>query len=342
VARFHMLAQENEAAIQFGREALAIAEPLGLGEIVASTLNTIGVARNHLGDAGGRDDIERSVEAALAIHSPETPRTYNNLAAMFFSDGDLHRARTAAEDGIRFAERYGDAPIARSLRSWDGDWTYADGRWDECLRITSDFIAACEAGAPNFLEGWTRMVRGHVRLARRDDEGALEDGRQAVAAGRALYEPGVLSDALAFLLRAQVELGRGDEAESTADELLAHFARGVGGAYLAPLRLAWVGARLGREVEVRDALDALPRAGRWLEAARLVIDARYGQAADLFVQIGSLPEEAYARLRAAESLLEDGLCREADSQLQRALAFWRSVGATRYVQAGEALLAGAA
>ncbi len=29
---------------------------------------------------------------------------------------------------------------------------------------------------------------------------------------------------------------------------------------------------------------------------------------------------------------------EADHQLERALAFWRSVGAERYLQAGEALL----
>jgi len=55
--------------------------------------------------------------------------------------------------------------------------------------------------------------------------------------------------------------------------------------------------------------------------------------------IGSRPGEAYARLRAARELVEQGKRAEADAELNRALAFWREVGATRYVREGEALLA---
>jgi tetratricopeptide (TPR) repeat protein len=333
-----MLAEEHEAAIASGREALVIAEPLGLGEIVAATLGTVGLARSYAGDAGGRDDVERSLQTALAIHSPEAARAYNNLAAIFFSGGDLRRARTVAEEGIRVAERFGNAPIMQNLGSWEADWTYADGRWDDCLRTTSDFIAACEAGSPNYLESWIRMVRGHVRLARRDDEGALDDGRRAIAAGRVANEPVSLSDALGFLLRAEVELGRTADAQETAEELLSYLTRGVGGTCMAPLRLAWAAASLGLAAEARGALNALPPYGRWLESARLVLDGRYGHAADLFVEIGSLPEEAYARIRAAERLTGEGRSQEADAQLQPALAFWRSVGATRYIREAEAIL----
>ena len=60
---------------------------------------------------------------------------------------------------------------------------------------------------------------------------------------------------------------------------------------------------------------------------------------DLFGEIGSLPDEALARLRAAEKLVAAGRHAEADEQLARALAFWRSVRATRYIREGEALLA---
>jgi tetratricopeptide (TPR) repeat protein len=337
-----MLAEENEAAIAAGREALAIAEPLGLGEIVAATLDTIGVARTHVGDAGGRDDIERSLQTALAINSPEAARACNNLAALFFSSGDLRRARKVAEEGIRVAERFGNAPVIQGLGSWEGDWTYADGRWDDCLRVTSEFIAACEAGSPNYLEYWTRSVRGHVRLARGADEGALDDGRRAVAAARLTHSPQELSDALGFLLRAEVELGRTADAQEAAEELLSYLVRGVGGNYMAPLRLAWVAEGLGLAAEARKALNALPPTGWWLESAGRVLDGRYSDAADLFVEIGSLPEEAYARLRAAERLIGEGRRQQADDQLHRALAFWRSVGATRYVREGEALLAASA
>ena len=52
--------------------------------------------------------------------------------------------------------------------------------------------------------------------------------------------------------------------------------------------------------------------------------------------------EAFFRLRAAEQLVEEGRRPEADVQLRPALAFYRGVGATRYVREGEALLAASA
>jgi hypothetical protein len=52
--------------------------------------------------------------------------------------------------------------------------------------------------------------------------------------------------------------------------------------------------------------------------------------------------EAYARFRAAAGLVATGSRREADAQLGRAIAFYRSVGATRYIREGEALLAATA
>jgi len=55
--------------------------------------------------------------------------------------------------------------------------------------------------------------------------------------------------------------------------------------------------------------------------------------------IGSRPDEAYARLRAAEALLAEGRHAEADEQLAHALEFFRSVRATRYLAHGERLLA---
>ena len=51
---------------------------------------------------------------------------------------------------------------------------------------------------------------------------------------------------------------------------------------------------------------------------------------------------AFADLRAAEQLVSEGRRAEADRHLQRGLAFWRSVGATRYVREGERLLAATA
>jgi hypothetical protein len=65
----------------------------------------------------------------------------------------------------------------------------------------------------------------------------------------------------------------------------------------------------------------------------------YAGAAEILRRTGSKPEQAEARPRAA---VGEGRRAEADEQLQQALAFYRSVGATAYVGECEALLAASA
>ena len=56
----------------------------------------------------------------------------------------------------------------------------------------------------------------------------------------------------------------------------------------------------------------------------------------------AVTQEAWFRLRSAEQLVHEGRGAEADEQLRPALAFYRSVGATRWIREGEALLAASA
>jgi thioredoxin-like negative regulator of GroEL len=53
----------------------------------------------------------------------------------------------------------------------------------------------------------------------------------------------------------------------------------------------------------------------------------FDRAAELLHEIGSLPDEAEARVRAAEVLAAAGRRSEADAQLERALAFYSRLGA---------------
>jgi hypothetical protein len=76
--------------------------------------------------------------------------------------------------------------------------------------------------------------------------------------------------------------------------------------------------------------------------ARAVAADDLSGAADVFDDIGASTFVAFYRLRAAERLLAEGRRAEADVQLAPALPFYRSVGATRYVREGEALLAASA
>ena len=67
----------------------------------------------------------------------------------------------------------------------------------------------------------------------------------------------------------------------------------------------------------------------------------FAAAATSYANLGLQTYEARARLRVASDLVAAGRRPEADAQLARALAFYRSVGATRYIREGEALLAAA-
>ena len=106
--------------------------------------------------------------------------------------------------------------------------------------------------------------------------------------------------------------------------------------------LAWVAWKLGRGEEFLELVRDEPLDSPWLRAARAVVVGDFTTAADIIEAIGAAPQEALFRLWAAEELVNEGRRAEADEQLRRALAFYRSVGATRYVREGEALLAASA
>jgi hypothetical protein len=84
-------------------------------------------------------------------------------------------------------------------------------------------------------------------------------------------------------------------------------------------------------------LDAVPPS-LWLEAARAYVAGDPARAADIYAEIGSRPDEAYARLQAARGLIAGGHAAEAASQLAIARSFYCEVGANAYLAEAEALM----
>jgi hypothetical protein len=122
------------------------------------------------------------------------------------------------------------------------------------------------------------------------------------------------------------ELGKGDELQFAAVHLPT--------AAAAARRLA-LGDDLLRALRDRPVT-------RWIDATRAYLSADYAGAADLLRRIGSRPEEAEARLRAAEQLIAAGRRPEGEGQLGLALEFYRSVRATHFIGECEALLTASA
>ncbi len=99
----------------------------------------------------------------------------------------------------------------------------------------------------------------------------------------------------------------------------------------------WAAESLGFAGDLRQMLAAntgLPDV--WRRPFEATLDGDWVRAADLYGALGHV-DEAYARLRAAETLVAAGDRVEAEVQRRRALDLFRALGATRYVRAAETL-----
>jgi len=338
LARTRMIAGEPGEGLRLGEQALAMAEALGNDEIRAQALTTIGSSKTYLGDREGVADMERALEIAVGIRSPQAGTILNNLAVRAFFELDMRRATELVDEGLRVAELYGSAPDARWLRGQQVSFTYMLGRWDEALEGMERFIAECEAGSPHYI--YYRMLgeRGEIREARGDVEGALPDFRASLAVAREAGDPQALLPRLGSAVLAFETHGLPHEARPLAIELIE-----LSPMYLheVPVALCF-GFLISRlafefESEVRQALADAPEAP-WKELAFVYLDRDFVRAADIWAEGGSPTWEARVRLRAAEELIESGRPEEGEEQARRALEFYRSVTATYYIDRCETLL----
>ena len=335
VSRYRMLAGDKEEAIRFAEEVLAMAEELALPDLQAHALVNIGTAKANTGEAAGIQDLERAVEIATAAGLTEVARASNNLAVSVMALGDLRRGRELMDEALAHSERLGLADLLRFSRNVWLWLLFQEGEWDTALPPTEEFLAACDAGESHYHEGGMRLRRAIVRFARDDLEGALEDVRRVVPLARSAGDPQQRIPWLAGSARLLLEAGRRDEARDLAGEAVAPVSM-----QWALVDLALVSNELGYTEELDELLDGIPRT-KWIDASRALLRNDFLEAADTLGEIGNLELESLVRLRLAERLVAEGRRPEADEQLQRSLAFWRSVRAVRYVREGEALLAAA-
>jgi class 3 adenylate cyclase/tetratricopeptide (TPR) repeat protein len=335
-----MMRGENADAIRTGREALAMAEQLGLDDVRARALSAVGAARCHSGDLDGVHDLEQSVAVADAANAATAMVVGRaNLASLLLEQGRLQRAFDMALEAERVALRFGLMVDAGWLRCELVVYRFVFGRWQEALDAADEFIAAVEAGSPHYMAPSCYMTRAQIRLARDDLAGARADADRALELARVANDPQMLDPMLmeaAYVLSEAEDL---DVAGALGDEIVAALRAGRGTDYaLVSIHiLAWALATLGRGAEL---IGSLPKGDvPWVQAARAYASGDLRAAADTCAGMGAVTEEAHDRLRLAEELIAQHRRSEADIELQRALSFYRSVGATRYIREAEAMLA---
>ena len=287
----------------------------------------------YAGEADGIADLERSVELARGSNAGALARVVNSLAVAYQVVGDLELAYRTRLESLRSAERSAPSPCSAGSRECSPTITTAAASGTRRFRWQTIFSAASKRVR-------RRSPRGRpTRSGRRCDSlGAtsrapIADADAALASGREIDEVQAVCFALAAGAHVFAVAGEPSRATELAGELLDSLRGGVGMQFAIinlPL-LAAAARRLGLGDELRAALDghtrlAVARLRARLPRRGLRHRSRHPRADR------SEARRAEARLRAAEQLVAEGRASEADAQLERALAFYRSVRATAAVR----------
>ena len=334
-ARYQMLDGQLESGLRRANEALGMAERLRLDDLRVHALTTIGTAKELQGDETGRRDLEHAIEIGRSTNSAMVSGALNNLSVVIDTT-DVRRVQKLQHEALLEAERFGDVNLMRFLRGNFIASSWMLGEWDDAVTAADEFVAECEQGSPHILEGPSRLFRGYILLARGRRNESLEDFRQALElARRARAEPDIVIPALVRNAWANLQIGRLSEARALFAEAVPALRKHP---YARPWVLAEVAVDLGETPAIRDIVAALPPSPAH-RAMVAVLDGDFEAASQLYRTAGHVLFEAEARLRAAEQLLAQGRREKGEEELEKALSFYRSVGATLFIERGERLLA---
>ncbi len=167
-------------------------------------------------------------------------------------------------------------------------------------------------------------------MARGETTRAVEIGEQTVEFTRGARDPQLLYPALANAARLRADAGQLDAAGERTDELLALAQRQGFHANVWVLELAFALVRLGRADEATALFERMRMSSLWLDAAKAFASGDAAAAAEVLAGMGAVAVEAYTRLAGAEAGMER-------AGLERAVAFYRGVGATGYLRRAEEL-----
>jgi DNA-binding CsgD family transcriptional regulator/tetratricopeptide (TPR) repeat protein len=252
-----MVASRPDRAVELSRAALRSLDQVREPERWAAASERLARAA---WVAGAPEESIRIIEAtAAAIEgarpSPEGARVKATLAATYMLQGDHARAIPAAETAIALA-RASDAPVVEAhAMSTLGTSTAFLGRCEEGIAISRDALARNQVGGDAYDVGRAYANFGSVLFTCGHSEEALEVARAGEAWSRSVgahaqYGHFLLGNAL----EAAVDLGRWDDAEDMADELLAAELVGVNRMGIVATAGAFL-VRRGRHADANRLLD---------------------------------------------------------------------------------------
>jgi DNA-binding CsgD family transcriptional regulator len=308
-AQLRMLNRECEVSVDWGREAVGLAERAGNPEVLAASISTLGAATIFIDYDRGHEHLKRALGLALEgeLHYVAA-NTYNNLGAACGEVFRLDDAQRYLKEAIAFTDRHEIDLYRNYCVSLLSVCDMYQGRWDDASEHAQDVLEFTPACSTSRLMAMLALGRINAR------RGAV-DARETLDVALFLAQS---SDTLQHVApvraaRAEAAFLRGDLA------LVAHEAESAL-ALARKQRHRWFAGELAYWMHRAGAADDV--SDEWCaEPYLLQIDGRWREAAQAWSALGC----PYERARA----LSEG----DDAARLEAVALFEQLGATAAAQA---------
>jgi ATP/maltotriose-dependent transcriptional regulator MalT len=178
-SQLHMLAEENELAIDWGKKALELAETLQETEIIIHALTNIGSAELFSGDEAGRDKLERALRMAQEQEMDDhVARCYANLTSHAIMSRDYALGERYLRDGLVYTIDRDMDSYSVYLLGWRARYFFEQGRWAEAESDAEEVLRLHPGSAVIALPGTTTL--GHLKARQGDPQASrwLDQARE--------------------------------------------------------------------------------------------------------------------------------------------------------------------
>jgi class 3 adenylate cyclase len=346
LARIHLSSAELPAAIESAGRAADIAARLGLIEVQASAMISIGASRYLGGEPDGMTIMEQALETCRRLKLPSLRRATQNLGSALLEEGELDRSRQLLDEGALVEVTDGHSLTTNYAA--EGSRAFLAGDWDSTL-VANEALRDSPSGAWDLQSRlqsiWLRALRG---------ERADDDHEELAAALRIARDSG-------FPRLAWTAFGHGalclalHDRPGEAAELLADLAASwrryqtvPSGEWVAAAGHAAALAGATAAGTLRDMLAEVPRGTPWTRAAaasaagalaagtdHAAAAARHVEAAQLYRRIGTRSDEILSLAVALGHYTAAGVGDRAEQYRREVRMFAAANQASRLLRLGE-------
>ncbi|RPJ24637.1 MAG: helix-turn-helix transcriptional regulator [Chloroflexi bacterium] len=171
-SQLHMLAWEEEPALEWGNRAIELAEKLGAVEIFVHAMTNVGSAESLKDQEGGHAKIERALKIAREKEMHDhVARCYANLASNCVRSRQYPEGQRWLEEGLEYTTARDLDFYSVYLLGWQVQMYFDTGRWLEAEKQALEAIRLSQHLPASSLPAFIAL--GHLKV-RQGDPGVGE------------------------------------------------------------------------------------------------------------------------------------------------------------------------